>query len=171
MLVLPGLCGSAAGSGHTVEAMLAAGLRPAVFHARGCGHALTSPSFNLFGNTDDLREAVAHLKAARPAADAICLYSISAGTGLMVRYLGEEGAAGNAPIAAAVANCPGYDIGVCLTRVAHLYDGAYYMDVHKIIGCRGATVPCSRRRRPRRASGCVPRATCTRSWSRARPLL
>jgi len=143
VLVLPGLCGSAAGSGHTVEAMLAAGLRPAVFHARGCGHALTSPSFNLFGNTDDLREAVAHLKAARPAADAICLYSISAGTGLMVRYLGEEGAAGNAPIAAAVANCPGYDIGVCLTRVAHLYDGAYYMDVlkkHWLSGGNGAVL-------------------------------
>ena len=37
------------------------------------------------------------------------LHSISAGTALMVRYLGEMGA--RAPIAAAVANCPGYYIG------------------------------------------------------------
>ena len=35
----------------------------------------------------------------------MCLYSISAGTGLMVRYLGEEAA--DAPIRAAVANSPG----------------------------------------------------------------
>lgn len=134
VLILPGLCGSVKGTGHTVKAMLAEGLRPAVFHARGCGQALTSPSFNLFGNTDDLREAVAHLKTSFPSAEAITLYSISAGTGLMVRYLGEEGAAGTSSssgIAAAVANCPGYDIGVCLTRVAYLYDGAYYMGVLK----------------------------------------
>jgi pimeloyl-ACP methyl ester carboxylesterase len=47
----------------------------------------------------------------------------------VVRYLGEEG--DEAPVAAAVANSPGYDIGVCLTRVGYLYDSAFYIGVLK----------------------------------------
>jgi predicted alpha/beta-fold hydrolase len=128
VLILPGLCGSVDGTGYSVRAMLDAGMRPAVFHSRGCGVGLTSPNFNLFGDTDDLRAAIARIAEQRPGAP-VCLYSISAGTALMVRYLGEEGE--GAPITAAVANCPGYDIGVCMQRVAWLYNGGYYMGVLK----------------------------------------
>ena len=108
--------------------MLEAGLRPVCLHARGCGVALTSPRFNLFGDTQDLGDAIGRIAQRQPGAP-LCLQSISAGTALMVRYLGEQGA--SAPIAAAVANCPGYDIGVCITRVGWLYDAGYYLSVLK----------------------------------------
>ena len=75
-----------------------------------------------------MREAVSRIRAEWPAAP-LCLYSLSAGTGLMVRYLGEEGS--RAPICAAVANCPGYDIGVCLQRCNPLYDAGFYISVLK----------------------------------------
>ena len=114
VLILPGLCGSIEGTGHTIHAMLEAGLRPACLHARGCGVPLTSPRFNMFGDTADLCDALERIAQRRPEAP-VCLHSISAGTALMVRYLGEQGA--SAPIAAAVANCPGYDIVLVVVAV------------------------------------------------------
>lgn len=128
ILILPGLCGSIKGTGHTVRAILDAGCRPVCFHSRGCGNDLSSPCFNIFGSTDDLREAVGRLSEEYEDSP-LCLYSISAGTALMVRYLGEEGE--HAPITAAVANCPGYDIGVCMGRVSVLYDSSFYIGVLK----------------------------------------
>ena len=127
-LVLPGLCGSVRGSGHTVKAVLDAGMRPVVLHSRGCGHPLTSPRFNLFGDTDDLRDAIARITASYPCAR-ITLYGVSAGTGLLVRYLGEEGS--RTRVVAGVVNCPGYDIGVALARCRWVYDSAYYVSVLK----------------------------------------
>ena len=128
VLILPGLCGSIEGTGHTIDAMLQAGLRPVCLHARGCSVPMSSPRFNMFGDTHDLRDALGRIALRWPEAP-VCLHSISAGTALMVRYLGELGA--RAPIAAAVANCPGYDIGVCITRVGWLYDAGYYLSVLK----------------------------------------
>ena len=49
VLVLPGLCGSIKGTGHVMNAMISAGLRPVCLHARGCGVPLTTPCFNIFG--------------------------------------------------------------------------------------------------------------------------
>lgn len=74
------------------------------------GHAdlpLVTPRFNLMGCTDDLREQLAVIQARFPASP---LYAVgsSAGSGLLVRYLGEAGEA--APFRASVAYCPGYDI-------------------------------------------------------------
>lgn len=128
VLVLPGLCGSIKGTGHTLQALFASGVRPAVLHARGCGHDLTSACFNLFGSTDDVRAAIGRVEDLYPGAR-VGLYGISAGTALIVRYLGEEGS--RTPVVAAVANCPGYDIGVCLTRVGWIYDGGFYLGVLK----------------------------------------
>jgi alpha-beta hydrolase superfamily lysophospholipase len=88
---------------------LARGLRPVVCLRRGhTGAPLTAPRVNLLGCTADLRAQVAFVQARFPTAPILALGS-SAGTGLLVRYLGEEGA--NAPVAAAVAVCPGYDTG------------------------------------------------------------
>lgn len=136
-LVLPGLCGSIKGTGHTMRALEAAGLRPVCLHARGCGVPLTTPCFNLFGCTDDVRDAIRRIQAQYPAAP-LLLYSISAGTGLMVRYLGEEG--DDTPVIAGVANCPGYDISVCMQRVGWLYDAGFYIGVlkkHWLTGANG----------------------------------
>lgn len=74
------------------------------------GHAgleLTSPRINTMGATDDLRRQLVAIQARRRAAS---LYGVgvSAGSGLLVRYLGEE--AGRSRLRAAVALCPAYDI-------------------------------------------------------------
>ena len=126
VIILPGLCGSVEGSGHNITASIAAGLRPVVFHARGCPHPLTSPRFNLFGDTDDLREAIDRITQSFPGAP-LTMSGSSAGTGLMVRYLGEEGS--RTPVVAGVINSPGYDIGTGLARCLWLYDGAYYINI------------------------------------------
>lgn len=74
------------------------------------GHAgleLTAPSVNTMGSTGDLRRQLLAIEARRPGAP---LYGVgvSAGSGLLVRYLGEEGR--RSRLRAAVALCPAYDI-------------------------------------------------------------
>ena len=73
------------------------------------GHAglpMPIPQMSVFGSTHDLREQLTVIQNHFPQSD---LYAVgsSAGTGVLVRYLGEEG--GNAPFKASFAMCPGYD--------------------------------------------------------------
>ncbi|SPL70092.1 YheT family hydrolase [Acinetobacter stercoris] len=73
------------------------------------GHAglpMPVPQMSIFGSTSDLREQINFIQSIFPDS---CLYAVgsSAGTGLLVRYLGEEGE--NTPFKAAFALCPGYD--------------------------------------------------------------
>lgn len=73
------------------------------------GHAnlpLPVPKINLLGCTDDLRSQIEHIQQLYPQSD---LYAVgsSAGTGLLVRYLGEEGT--QTPFKAAFALSPGYN--------------------------------------------------------------
>ena len=73
------------------------------------GHAnlpMPVPKINLFGSADDLREQLAYIQEKYPASALYALGS-SAGTGLLVRYLGEEGQ--KTPFKAAFALCPGYN--------------------------------------------------------------
>lgn len=126
-LVVPGLTGDASGSKVAVSCCLEVGLRPVVLHRRGDGRPLTSPSFNLFGNTSDLDEAIQRLR--RTSTEPIVLFASSAGTGLVVRYLGEQGP--RAPIAAAFLNCPGYDIAVALTRCSWFYDSVFVANLKR----------------------------------------
>ncbi|WP_051144674.1 YheT family hydrolase [Perlucidibaca piscinae] len=85
------------------------------------GHAdlpLVTPRMNLFGCTDDLREQLAVIRRRFPDSP---LYAVgsSAGSGLLVRYLGEEGEA--APFRAGFAYCPGYDTDAGLDVVHPRY--------------------------------------------------
>lgn len=85
------------------------------------GHAdlpLTTARMNLFGCTDDLREQLHVIRARFPDSP---LYAVgsSAGSGLLVRYLGEEGDA--APFRASFAYCPGYDTDTGLDQVQPFY--------------------------------------------------
>ncbi len=85
------------------------------------GHAglpMPVPKINLFGSTDDLREQLALIQQRYPDSD---LYAVgsSAGTGLLVRYLGEE--AQNAPFKAAFALCPGYNTELGFQNVHPFY--------------------------------------------------
>lgn len=74
---------------------------------------LTSARFNTMGDTDDLREQLRVVSERYPQST---LYAagISAGTGLLIRYLGEQGE--DTPLRGAFAYCPGYDISVAFAR-------------------------------------------------------
>lgn len=85
------------------------GWRAVVLLRRGhLGKPLASPRVNLLGRAADTRAQVAAVSARFPRAPLLAL-GASAGTGALVRYLGEAGA--NSPITAALALCPGYDCG------------------------------------------------------------
>jgi predicted alpha/beta-fold hydrolase len=86
------------------------------------GHAgleLTAPRINTMGATDDLRCQLVAIESRRPAA-ALYGVGVSAGSGLLVRYLGEEGA--NAGFRAAVALCPAYDLRDAFRYAHRAYD-------------------------------------------------
>ena len=85
------------------------------------GHAnlpMPVPQMNLFGSTQDLREQLLYIEEKFPESD---LYAVgsSAGTGLLVRYLGEEGE--NTPFKAAFALCPGYNTETGFANVHPFY--------------------------------------------------
>ncbi|RKG33981.1 YheT family hydrolase [Acinetobacter tianfuensis] len=85
------------------------------------GHAkLPMPvaQMNLFGSVADLREQLAYVQEKLPQSE---LYAVgsSAGTGLLVRYLGEAGS--DTPFKAAFALCPGYDTAAGFQNVHPFY--------------------------------------------------
>ena len=85
------------------------------------GHAnlpLPVPKISMFGSTDDLREQIQYIESKFPDSS---LYAVgsSAGTGLLVRYLGEQGE--QTPFKAAFALCPGYDTELGFQNVHPFY--------------------------------------------------
>lgn len=85
------------------------------------GHAqlpMPVPKINLFGSVEDLREQIQFIQNQFPDSD---LYGVgsSAGTGLLVRYLGEEG--DQTPLKAAFALCPGYNTETGFQNVHPFY--------------------------------------------------
>lgn len=95
------------------------GWRVVVCTRRGHGGLpLTAPVFNTMGCTDDFREQLARIRAGLPRSPLFGV-GVSAGSAVLVRYLGEEG--DRSEIRAGVAFCPGYDIGIAWRRVPRLY--------------------------------------------------
>jgi len=85
------------------------------------GHAnlpMPVPKISMFGSTDDLREQIQYIQT-RFSQSALYAVGSSAGTGLLVRYLGEEGE--NTPFKAAFALCPGYDTELGFKNVHPFY--------------------------------------------------
>ena len=85
------------------------------------GHAnlpMTIPKISIFGSTTDLREQIGFIQNKFPFST---LYAVgsSAGTGLLVRYLGEQGE--YTPFKAAFALCPGYDTELGFKNVHPFY--------------------------------------------------
>ena len=85
------------------------------------GHAglpMPVPQISLFGSTHDLKEQLGHIQNLFPDSD---LYAVgsSAGTGLLVRYLGEQGE--DTPFKAAFAMCPGYNTELSFKNVHPFY--------------------------------------------------
>ena len=98
------ITGSAAQTRWLMSAASARGWRPCVFVRRG--HAagkLSSPSFNLLGAVDDVEQQLAAVRRAYPAASFLGMVGVSAGSGLLISYLGRAGKA--TPIGAACAIC------------------------------------------------------------------
>ncbi|MCC6763132.1 MAG: alpha/beta hydrolase [Deltaproteobacteria bacterium] len=120
VVVLPTICGDGQTMRRTVGALRRRlGWRIVVCNRRGHGALpLTAPRFSTLGATADLRVQLGRIRARVPAAPLYAV-GVSAGSGLLVRYLGEEGA--RAPFAAAVAYCPGYDTTHAFHRVHRLY--------------------------------------------------
>ena len=120
LVLLPSITGDAHGSRVIVrDLQRATGWRVVVCTRRGHGDlALTAPRVNTMGCTDDLRAQLARIRERMPASPLYAV-GVSAGSGLLVRYLGEEGAA--SLIRAGVAYCPGYDLAVAWRRVQPLY--------------------------------------------------
>lgn len=100
----------------------ATGWRVVVCTRRGHGALeLTAPVLNTMGCTDDLREQLARIRERFPESPFYGV-GVSAGSGLLTRYLGEEGR--RSLIRAGVAYCPGYDISVAWGRVPAMYSQA-----------------------------------------------
>ena len=127
VLVLHTLCGSADALARQIRS-LHAGLaeisgRPWIIAAcnrRGHGDLeLTAPVVNTMGSTSDLRMQIAAISARRPDA-ALYGVGISAGSGLLVRYLGEERKSSR--LRAGVALCPAYDLRDAFDYADPLYD-------------------------------------------------
>jgi hypothetical protein len=120
LVVLPSITGDA----QSVRALVrdlrrATGWRVVACTRRGHGGlAMTVPRFNTMGSTDDLREQLAHVRAHVPSSPLYAI-GVSAGSGLLARYLGEEGA--RSVLHAGVVYCPAYDIGVAWHRVLPFY--------------------------------------------------
>lgn len=123
LVVLPSITGDAqAMRGLVRDLHRATGWRVVVCTRRGHGGlALTAPVLNTMGCTGDLREQLAAIRAQLPDSPLLGV-GVSAGSALLVRYLGEEGPA--SLLRAGVAFCPGFDIAVAWTRVPRFYSRA-----------------------------------------------
>lgn len=120
LVLLHGITGDAQGTRLVArDLQRATGWRVVVCTRRGHGRLpLTTPRFNTMGCTDDLREQLAHIEATVPDSPLHGI-GISAGSALLVRYLGEEGR--GARLRGGIAYCPGFDIGVAWPRVQPFY--------------------------------------------------
>jgi predicted alpha/beta-fold hydrolase len=107
LLILPTITGLSRDHVHLAKSAHSKGWRAVVCVRRGhLGTPLTTPRVNLLGCTDDLRLQVEAVTARFPGAPLLGV-GLSAGTGLLVRYLGEE--AEKSRITAAAVLCPGYN--------------------------------------------------------------
>ena len=107
VIYLPGIAGGNAEAMGFVKHVVSNGWIAMVHLRRGHAGPLSEPSFNLFGNAQDLRECILHIETHFPGRP-IALVGNSAGTAILVRYLGvfKE----DARVAAAVCISAGYDI-------------------------------------------------------------
>jgi len=139
LAVLPTLCGDGQSlRGFAREMLVRLGWPVVVLNRRGHGTLpLTAPCFNMFGSTDDLRAQLRHIRERLPSSPVYAV-GLSAGSGLLVRYLGEEG--DGALLTAAVALCPGYDTVRAFPRVHRTYDRyllrllrEYFLERHQAV--------------------------------------
>jgi predicted alpha/beta-fold hydrolase len=124
ILYMSGITGTIHESKPLMEKIISRQLTGIAIMRRGHGHnnkPLITPNFNIFGNTQDLMVAIRHIQQQFPS-HPLALVGSSAGSAVMVRFLGELGIQnqpGNntpLPIIAAVGLSPGYNIGELWNR-------------------------------------------------------
>ena len=128
------------GDGHDLRGLVRMmhsqlGWPVAVCNRRGHADPLTAPRFNTLGNTEDLRAQLEAIQARRPQAP-IYAIGMSAGSGLLVRYLGEAG--DRSLIRAGIIFCPAYDIEEAFGQSHPVYSAimarrlsAYFLKRHR----------------------------------------
>eukprot|EP00164_Ancoracysta_twista_P005324 GFYU01007286.1.p1 GENE.GFYU01007286.1~~GFYU01007286.1.p1 ORF type:complete len:362 (+),score=66.93 GFYU01007286.1:188-1273(+) len=121
VLLMHGVTGSHVGMGRVTQVIEQAGWRTLVYNRHGHDphFPLTIPRFNTMGRTDELREVLRHVKS-KFRRSPILGIGLSAGSGLLCRYLGEEG--DNSLIDAGALISPGYDLRHCMGRFHPFYD-------------------------------------------------
>jgi len=93
---------------HLADELMARGFSVVSFVARGCGDlALSTPEGFTAERTQDMREVVAKLRSELGPGAELYAVGFSLGAGILLKYLGEEGAA--CPVKAAVAISPSFD--------------------------------------------------------------
>mmetsp|Transcript_17146 Transcript_17146/g.56112 ORF Transcript_17146/g.56112 Transcript_17146/m.56112 type:complete len:394 (-) Transcript_17146:115-1296(-) len=100
---------------HVTAVIRKNGFRPVVL-VRPCHgeHPPKAARFNIIGRADDTKTQLERVREKYPKAPVFAL-GLSAGTGTLVRYLGESKE--DTPVQAAVAINPGYDTSVCFKRM------------------------------------------------------
>lgn len=117
VIFLHTITGSAKETGHFMRYATRRGWRSCVFNRRGhAGMPLTSPRFNCMGEAEDTAAQVSAVLARHPSLSYLAMVGISAGSGLLVTYLGKEG--DQTPVQAAASLCPAYDITRAFSRLS-----------------------------------------------------
>lgn len=107
------------------------GWRCCVLNRRGhSGMPLRVPFFSLLGNTDDTVAMVDFVKATHPNSF-IALAGLSAGSGVVINYIGREGNAAACDAAASL--CPAWDISKSFDHLQQRYS---FMDRYILKGCK-----------------------------------
>jgi len=107
------------------------GWRCCVLNRRGhSGMLLRVPSFSIMGNVDDTVAMVDHVKALHPKSF-LALAGLSAGSGVVVNYIGREGS--EVACDAAASLCPAWDISKSWD---YLHQRYAFMDRYILEGCK-----------------------------------
>ncbi|MEW5315800.1 MAG: hypothetical protein WDW38_007205 [Sanguina aurantia] len=112
LVLFPGLTGGSGDSyvQYAVQSAKRSGIRAVVFNSRGTADSpILTPQFYSASFTGDTRAVINHLKTGHPNSLMLAA-GWSLGANILLRYLGEEGAA--TPLAAAVSMCNPFDLTI-----------------------------------------------------------
>ena len=116
VIFLHTITGSAAQTRWQMSQASRRGWRSCTFVRRGHSNKrLRTPSFNLLGDVEDVEMQVAAVRHAYPDAF-LGMVGVSAGSGLLISYLGRAGP--SSPIHAACAICPAWDISTAFDQLS-----------------------------------------------------
>ena len=120
ILVLPTICGCSTSTQLFLQELRKQLSWPVVvLDRRGHNRPFATPKFNTMGCVQDTSAQIEHIHQRFPNTRKY-LIGLSAGSGLLVRYLGE--ASNSHLVTAGVAVCPAYDIELNLRHIHPLYD-------------------------------------------------